>query len=276
MRCVFVAAYVAAVMSSVASAGTGYDAIGGNNITTNGSFWLTSATNTDVGGDSTTACGVGFIGVSAGERITEIQAVIGTRGPGGAGSVNFANVGSWHVEFWSSEAAFAASPAVGDLRSLTYAAPTNADYVIQYGTDSSARPTYLVKFRLPGGISPPQGAPAYFAIRINASRSGVGAIGVLESIIGGPSGLWASQTLTSPGYLPFFILPGHAYGGVFAYKIDTGCGADTNGDSALSVQDIFDFLSAWFAGSPSADFNGIGGLSVQDIFDFLGSWFAGC
>ncbi len=55
-----------------------------------------------------------------------------------------------------------------------------------------------------------------------------------------------------------------------------GCAADFNGDGALSVQDIFDFLGAWFAGTPSADFNGIGGLSVQDIFDFLGAWFAGC
>jgi hypothetical protein len=41
------------------------------------------------------------------------------------------------------------------------------------------------------------------------------------------------------------------------------------------VQDIFDFLNAWFAGSPSADYNG-GGLSVQDIFDYLNAWFAGC
>jgi hypothetical protein len=29
------------------------------------------------------------------------------------------------------------------------------------------------------------------------------------------------------------------------------------------------------AGSPAADMNG-GGLSVQDIFDFLNAWFAGC
>ena len=54
-----------------------------------------------------------------------------------------------------------------------------------------------------------------------------------------------------------------------------------------SVQDIFDFLAAYFnnctatipAPSPcqfgSADFNGIGGVSVQDIFDFLTAWFGG-
>ena len=54
------------------------------------------------------------------------------------------------------------------------------------------------------------------------------------------------------------------------------CPADFNGVNALEVQDIFDFLSAWFALDPRADFNGLGGISVQDIFDFLGAWFAGC
>jgi hypothetical protein len=52
------------------------------------------------------------------------------------------------------------------------------------------------------------------------------------------------------------------------------CRADFNG-GGLAVQDIFDYLNAWFAGSASADFNG-GGLAVQDIFDYLNAWFAGC
>ncbi len=51
--------------------------------------------------------------------------------------------------------------------------------------------------------------------------------------------------------------------------------ADFNGDNVLSVQDIFDFLNAWFSGSLAADFNGSGALSVQDIFDFLTAWFVG-
>jgi hypothetical protein len=54
------------------------------------------------------------------------------------------------------------------------------------------------------------------------------------------------------------------------------CAADFNCSGGLTVQDIFDFLSAWFSGSPAADYNGVGGLSVQDIFDFLSGWFAGC
>ncbi len=54
------------------------------------------------------------------------------------------------------------------------------------------------------------------------------------------------------------------------------CAPDFNGTGGLSVQDIFDFLAAWFAGQATADFNGTNGLNVQDIFDFLSAWFAGC
>ncbi len=53
------------------------------------------------------------------------------------------------------------------------------------------------------------------------------------------------------------------------------CLADFNG-GGLSVQDIFDFLNAWFASDLRADFNANGALEVQDIFDFLNAWFAGC
>ena len=54
------------------------------------------------------------------------------------------------------------------------------------------------------------------------------------------------------------------------------CKANFNGVGGVTVQDIFDFLSAWFANNPSANFNGVGGVTVQDIFDFLSAWFAGC
>jgi hypothetical protein len=54
------------------------------------------------------------------------------------------------------------------------------------------------------------------------------------------------------------------------------CAADYNCSGTLTVQDIFDFLSGWFAGDARADFNGVNGLTVQDIFDFLNAWFIGC
>ena len=56
----------------------------------------------------------------------------------------------------------------------------------------------------------------------------------------------------------------------------TCCKANFNGVGGVSVQDIFDFLAAWFGSNLTADFNGSGAVSVQDIFDFLAAWFAGC
>ncbi|MFN7022894.1 MAG: GC-type dockerin domain-anchored protein, partial [Phycisphaerales bacterium] len=54
------------------------------------------------------------------------------------------------------------------------------------------------------------------------------------------------------------------------------CTGDFNCSGTLSVQDIFDYLAAYFAGSPGADVNGSGGISVQDIFDYLEAYFVGC
>ncbi len=56
----------------------------------------------------------------------------------------------------------------------------------------------------------------------------------------------------------------------------TGPSPDFNESGVVSVQDIFDFLGAYFSGDPRADFNGAFGISVQDIFDFMAAFFAGC
>jgi hypothetical protein len=54
------------------------------------------------------------------------------------------------------------------------------------------------------------------------------------------------------------------------------CPADYNGSGVVNVQDIFDFLSGWFAGDVRADFDGSSAIAVQDIFAFLSTWFTGC
>ncbi len=54
------------------------------------------------------------------------------------------------------------------------------------------------------------------------------------------------------------------------------CPANFNGQNGLTVQDIFDFMAAYFAQDPRADINASGAISVQDIFDFLAAYFAGC
>jgi hypothetical protein len=53
------------------------------------------------------------------------------------------------------------------------------------------------------------------------------------------------------------------------------CPGDFNLSGSVSVQDIFDFLAAYFAGDPRANFNHFGGITVQDIFDFLAAYFSG-
>jgi hypothetical protein len=64
-------------------------------------------------------------------------------------------------------------------------------------------------------------------------------------------------------------------GGYATYEFNT-CPADINRDTLLSVQDIFDFLAAYFGAQSAADFNGQGGITVQDIFDSLAAYFNGC
>jgi hypothetical protein len=54
------------------------------------------------------------------------------------------------------------------------------------------------------------------------------------------------------------------------------CPANFNQQGGVTVQDIFDFLAAYFGGQPSADFNSSGGITVQDIFDFLAAYFTSC
>ena len=54
------------------------------------------------------------------------------------------------------------------------------------------------------------------------------------------------------------------------------CKADFNQSGAVTSQDLFDFLAAWFAHAVSADINGSGSVTSQDLFDFLAAWFAKC
>ena len=53
------------------------------------------------------------------------------------------------------------------------------------------------------------------------------------------------------------------------------CPQDFNENGLVSVQDIFDFLAAYFGNDCRADFNNTNGISVQDIFDFLAAYFTG-
>jgi hypothetical protein len=54
------------------------------------------------------------------------------------------------------------------------------------------------------------------------------------------------------------------------------CPADFDCSEGLSVEDIFAYLDAWFAGNAAADLDADPGLQTNDIFAFLNAWFSGC
>jgi hypothetical protein len=51
------------------------------------------------------------------------------------------------------------------------------------------------------------------------------------------------------------------------------CPCDMDGSGAVTSQDFFDYLVAFFGGAPGADMNGDGTVNSQDFFDFLACFF---
>lgn len=68
----------------------------------------------------------------------------------------------------------------------------------------------------------------------------------------------------------------YAFTAITLASAAASCPADFNASGTVTVQDIFDFLAAYFASDPAADFNASGAITVQDIFDYLGAYFVGC
>lgn len=97
-----------------------------------------------------------------------------------------------------------------------------------------------------------------------------------------PTNLLSDTTLSSDPAVTWasWTAPGCATGATpaYAFRVDPAepvCVCDTNG-GGLSLQDLFDFLTNYFAGSILADINGDGEVTVQDIFDYLACYFDGC
>ncbi len=100
-------------------------------------------------------------------------------------------------------------------------------------------------------------------------------------------GATCSTTVTTSAACTSSLIGGQAAGAAFptgaacnAGNVSNSpcCYANYNKTGGVTVNDIFDFLGDWFAGSPYANTGGTGAavpLSVQNIFDFLTNWFNG-
>ncbi|MCA9298430.1 MAG: hypothetical protein KDA28_05150, partial [Phycisphaerales bacterium] len=55
-----------------------------------------------------------------------------------------------------------------------------------------------------------------------------------------------------------------------------GCEVDLNGDTALDIFDVLDFLGLFSSGDSAADWNGDTVIDIFDVLDFLGDFDVGC
>ncbi len=92
---------------------------------------------------------------------------------------------------------------------------------------------------------------------------------------------WASSTGALSRERPEVVLAAVLGSGrpgdeaVLRIRLDS-CAADFNSSGDVSLQDLFDFLTAYFESDPVADVNNSGLVSPEDIFVFLASWHTGC
>lgn len=82
-----------------------------------------------------------------------------------------------------------------------------------------------------------------------------------------PAGLYAVGTFTTAGGIQSV--------GIARWGQPV-CRADVDGSGAVTVQDVFEFLSLWFVSDPRADVDASAGVAIGDLFAFLTAWFAGC
>jgi hypothetical protein len=95
------------------------------------------------------------------------------------------------------------------------------------------------------------------------------------------SGRWEiAPSLAPPGTFDeiTFALTLPNNGGLFIDNLAfvAKCPSDFNSSGTSTVQDLFDFIAAYFAAGPNADFNGVNGPTVQDLFDFIAAYFRPC
>lgn len=98
-------------------------------------------------------------------------------------------------------------------------------------------------------------------------------------------------TVVSGAATPMLLLTNIGAGSTLPFEctITNACGSDTapvasvlrcladfNCSRSVTVQDLLDYLAAYFSGGAAADFNRSGTTTVQDLFDYLATFFLGC
>jgi hypothetical protein len=217
----------------------------------------------------------GFSNAFDGVRIADTGAVVFTSVLTGTG-----------VTATNNKAVFAGVP--GNIRSVArhgdqaVGAPAGAVWtsITNVAISASGRVMFSAVDSQSGNV---QGiwAQDYLGVLKKVARVGdvvtVGGVGRTISFVYGPlTGTGADglpSSISAGGTIVVEV--GFADGAVGVVQARMGPRSDYNGVDGISVQDIFDFLNAWFAGDAAADFDGVNGLEVQDIFDFLNAWFAG-
>jgi hypothetical protein len=180
-------------------------------------------------------------------------------------------------------------------------APGTDGYVIVSGlavADDGSGPALFLggDFSSAGGVPGTTNLAKWDGTTFTPLGEGIRKRSVGDTDFPNPDGPWVYSIASHAGSVYFFgefrevVAAGGAASVSFHFaqwkaSCAPACPADFNNSGSLQVQDIFDFLNAWFAGctgqpgapcnGQNADFNG-GGLAVQDIFDFLNAWFAGC
>lgn len=118
----------------------------------------------------------------------------------------------------------------------------------------------------------------YASIAPGLYRARLGVMARADAVVGQPpcvywqvcDGSTGNSPATTQSAAYHFRVNGENYCNCHDYPANFNCVV------GITVQDIFDYLAAWFASSPTADFNHVNGVTIQDLFDFLAGWFAGC
>jgi hypothetical protein len=187
---------------------------------------------------------------------------------------NFCTVSDESISVIRSASGFVSTPG-GPQGTATNPPPPSLALGVTASTTGAVHthPTYRINPNQPGGSI----ADGVYLLALRAwvglpSGGGVGASEPFYLVLGQNAS--AADTEAARAWLQQRLDSG-ASGDALTCPPPPACAADFNLSGTVTIDDIFVFLNAWFAGDARTDQNG-DGVSIDDIFVFLNRWFAGC